>query len=82
MSVSKEINHAELRGDDAWIGRRIKKEFPDHGTFFGIVTAVDDHEGHPGERIFLVKHFDGDEEDIAVKDLKDLLVDWKGLLEI
>ena len=38
------------------------------------MTDVDDHEGHPGQRIFRVKYFDGDEEDISAKDLEGMLV--------
>ena len=64
-----------LRGSDDWIGRRIQKDFgPPHGKFVGLVTAVDDWEGHPGKRIFKVVYTDGDDEWMDALTINSLLM--------
>ena len=64
-----------VKGDNAWIGCTICREFGDHGWFSGRVTDVDDDSKKPGHRVFHVEYEDGDEEWIgAVRTLIGVLL--------
>jgi len=51
-----------VRGDDAWIGQAVVKEFVGHGKFQGQVTDVDEDSKKEGYRVFHVVYEDGDHE--------------------
>ena len=63
-----------VRGDDAWIGRTVAKEFGPHGIFKGQVTDVDDNSKKIGWRVFHVEYEDGDDEWMGAEDLINILV--------
>ena len=52
------------------IGRRIEKDFEEHGIFMGTVTSFDEK-----RKLFMVKYEDDDEEELSYCDLKKLFVD-------
>ena len=68
-SEYKEQNFDHIRGEDHWIGRKVKKYFEGHGTFNGSVDAVDEDEDENGHRVFHVAYEDGDEEWLEVDEL-------------
>ena len=70
----KEKDYDRMRGEDAWIGRQVQKNFGTHGTFMGKVTNVDDDAKFPGHRVFQVRYSDGDSEWLGVDDLVDILL--------
>ena len=61
-------------GEDAWIGRRVKKHFKGIGSFMGTVVDIDDWKDHPGHRIFQVKYDDGDSEWLGVDHMLDIFL--------
>ena len=71
-----------IRGDDAWVGRHVCKDFlvdNDAGPaikkpFYGTVTAVEEDEDHTGYRLFKVLYTDGEDEWLPVEDLFDILM--------
>ena len=69
-----------MRGEDAWVGRRVKKKFGSNGEFFGLVTAVEEWRGHPGQRVFKVVYTDGDSEWIGVQDVHEILLSEEELV--
>lgn len=68
-SEYKEQNYDRIRGEDHWIGRKVKKYFEGHGTFNGSVDAVDEDKDENGHRVFHVAYEDGDEEWLEVDEL-------------
>ena len=70
----KESEYNRLRGNDAWIGRMVEKDFGVHGKFTGRVDGVDDHAESNGHRIFHITYSDGDEEWIEVDELAHILL--------
>lgn len=73
-SDSLEQRFNSIRGEDEWIGRRVKKEFGKHGIFFGRVTNVDDDSANDGHRIFECTYDDGDVEWIGADEVADILL--------
>ena len=69
-----ENDHLFVRGDDAWIGRVVRKDFPNHDIFTGRVTDVDDNVTKKDYRVFHVVYEDGDDEWIGAADLIEILV--------
>ncbi|KAH6837032.1 hypothetical protein C2S53_014275 [Perilla frutescens var. hirtella] len=50
------------------VGRRVKKEFQGHGTFFGVVQAYEAATG-----FFKIVYDDGDSEELELKEVSSLL---------
>ena len=50
------------RGEDNWVGRRVLKNFGEHGDFEGVVYAVDEDTNNNGYRLFCVYYFDDPED--------------------
>ena len=79
------IMHASFnrtRGEDSWIGCKVKKGFwvgkgrNKKKTYFeGTVTAVDDDAEHPGHRLFEVRYDDGYVEWVGADEVNEILVD-------
>ena len=63
-----------IRGEDAWIGRKVQANFGNHGDFYGVVTAVDDDAQNPGHRLFHVDFEDGDEAWLGVDEVSSILL--------
>ena len=63
-----------VRGDDAWIGRRVVKEFKPHDMFQGRVDDVDENAKKEGWCVFHVVYSDGDDEWMGAEDLMNTLV--------
>lgn len=51
-----------------YVGRRVKKEFQGHGTFFGLVQAYEAATG-----FFKIVYDDGDSEELELKEVSSLL---------
>lgn len=62
-----------VRGDDAWIGQAVVKEFIGHGKFRGQVTDVDEDSQKEGYRLFHVVYEDGDDEWMHAESVYDIL---------
>ena len=69
----KEKNYNRIRGEDRWIGRKVKKHFEGFGIFNGIIDAADEDEDVNGHRIFHITYVDGDDEWVAVDELVTIL---------
>ena len=67
------INPLFVRGDDAWVGHTVTKEFGGYGKFKGRVTDVDDNEKKSGSRVFHVEYEDDDDEWMGAEDLLRIL---------
>ena len=65
----KEAGYNRTRGNDAWLGRMVRKDFKKFGIFTGRVDGVDDHAKFNGHRIFHVTYSDGDDEWIEIDEL-------------
>ena len=70
----KETGYNRLRGQDAWLGRMVRKHFKGHDTFNGHVDGVDDHTKFNGHRIFHVTYSDGDDEWMEIDELTGMLL--------
>ncbi|CAA3031739.1 DDT domain-containing PTM [Olea europaea subsp. europaea] len=57
-----------------FVGRKVKKEFEGHGTFFGSVESYDASTG-----FFKIVYEDGDSEELDLNEISSLLVSPKGL---
>ena len=73
-----EVNAAtvchDMRGEDTWVGRTVKKTWSGQGTFTGVVTKVDDDAENEGHRLFQCTYSDGDVEWIDAEELRCILV--------
>ena len=56
-SVQGEAQYDKKRGKDSWVGRRVIKNFEQHGDFDGIIYGVDEDADTDGYRLFLVHYF-------------------------
>ena len=63
-----------MRGEDDWVGRTVKKTWPGQGTFTGRVTKVDDDAENVGHRLFQCTYSDGDVEWIDAEELQSILL--------
>ena len=61
-SKEKIPKYDRKRGEDNWVGRRVVKNFGEHGDFDGIIYAVDDDNDNKGYRLFCVYYFDDPED--------------------
>ncbi|KAI3450013.1 hypothetical protein Pfo_006678 [Paulownia fortunei] len=52
-----------------YVGRRVKKEFQGHGTYFGLVQAYE-----PATGFFKIVYDDGDSEELDLSEVSSLLV--------
>ena len=82
-------NFDRIRGEDAWIGLKVKKKFwvgkgknKRQKFFQGTITACDDDEDNPGHRIFQITYDDGDEEWLSVANTHDLLTASKETVDM
>ncbi|XP_022847458.1 DDT domain-containing protein PTM isoform X1 [Olea europaea var. sylvestris] len=57
-----------------YVGRKVKKEFEGHGTFFGSVESYD-----ASTRFFKIVYEDGDSEELDLTEISSLLVSSEGL---
>lgn len=71
-----------MRGEDSWIGCRVKKGFWSgkgrnlkKNYYTGTVTAFDDDEENPGHRLFEVRYDDGDVAWVDAGEVYEILVD-------
>ena len=53
LLLDKSTKFNMIRGEDKWIGRRVKKKFDGHGIFFCRVTDVDEDTKNNGHRILM-----------------------------
>ena len=62
-----------MRGEDHWIGRKVKKYFDGCGMFTDTIDAADEDQDNIGHRIFHITYSDGDDEWVGVNDLVTIL---------
>ena len=62
-----------IRGEDRWIGRKVKKYFEGHDNFNGTIDAADEDEDENDHRIFHVVFEDGDDEWMGADELAEIL---------
>ena len=78
MFVTYHIFYTHLQGDvdgvDAFIGRRVRKDFVGHGEFDGVVTGVEVLDDGSDVNVFGVQYEDGDFEELYLDELTPILV--------
>ena len=78
--VLEETSFDIKRGEDIWIGRKVKKTFYGKGghvigTFAGKIVDFDDDEDEVGHRVFQVLYEDGDDEWMSPVDVVKILIE-------
>ena len=58
----------------AFINRRVRKDFAEHGVFNGIITAVNAKDDGSGEDHYQITYEDGDREDVEFDELEDIIL--------
>ena len=58
-----------VRGCDDWVGRRVRRSFPGHGYFNGVITKI--KRGTGRARWFHTIYEDGDAEDLSAKEITE-----------
>ena len=79
--VSQEIRPITMWGEDAWVGRQVRKKFwigkgkkRKQVPYLGKITDVDEDADNADNRVFCVRYDDGDIEWLGVKEILSILL--------